>query len=205
MRGVIYLHPELQEIVEKFLADCLRAGLKVSITDTFRTKEEQVALYAKGRTTSGSIVTNCQYPNSPHNWGVAFDFCRNDGTGAYNDSGGFFAKVGAIGKKHGLFWGGDFRSFVDKPHLELIKYLPNNSVKTLIAKYGTPENFKKTWAEQEDEDMQTQEIKIEVPGGAVLTVDGYIVDGKSYAPLREVLEKLGFKVGWINGKITIAK
>jgi peptidoglycan L-alanyl-D-glutamate endopeptidase CwlK len=149
MRDVNLLHPELQVIVKKFLDACTKANLKVAITQTWRTEAEQEALYAKGRTDKTSkIVTNCKYPQSPHCWGVAFDFCRNDGKGAYYDSDGFFKKVGTIGKKCGLFWGGDFKSFVDKPHLELEKYLPNSSVKILQTKYSTPDKFKSSWYKQ---------------------------------------------------------
>ena len=146
-RDTKLLHPELQEICDTFVAECRKQGLIVGISQTWRTKAEQDELYAQGRTKPGSIVTNCKYPYSPHNWGVAFDIYRNDGKGAYNDSDGWFARCGAVGKKMGLFWGGDFRSFVDKPHFELAKYLPQNSCKTLIAKYGTPEKFRSTWEE----------------------------------------------------------
>lgn len=146
------LHPELQEIVKEFEVKCKAAGLNVLVTETFRTKAEQDALYAKGRTAPGKIVTNCKYPTSPHCWGVAFDFCRNIRGREYDDSDDFFRKCGEIGKKLGLFWGGDFRSFVDKPHLEMAEFLPNNSVKTLQAKHGTPEGFIKTW-KGEDNNM----------------------------------------------------
>ena len=160
-RDKTLLHPELQEIVKQFEARCKAAGLNVLVTETFRTKAEQDALYAKGRTAPGNIVTNCRYPNSPHCWGVAFDFCRNVRYKEYDDSDGFFRKCGEIGKSLGLAWGGDFKSFVDKPHLELKKYLPNNSVKTLQAKYGTPENFIKSWPkiDKEDEEMSYEKWK----------------------------------------------
>lgn len=162
------LHPELQEIVKEFEGKCKAAGLNVLVTETFRSKSEQDALYAKGRTAPGNIVTNCRYPNSPHCWGVAFDFCRNVRGREYDDSDGFFKKCGEIGKSLGLFWGGDFKSFVDKPHLELAKYLPNNSVKTLIRYYGTPDNWAKNWVEvsntptaksEEDETMTYEKFK----------------------------------------------
>lgn len=160
-RDKTLLHPELQEIVKQFEAACKKAGLNVLVTETYRTKEEQDELYAQGRTTPGNIVTNAKYPLSPHCWGVAFDFCRNVRGREYDDSDGFFKKCGEIGKSLGLAWGGDFRSFVDKPHLELKKYLPNNSVKTLQAQYGTPENFIKTWSkiDEEDEEMSYEKFK----------------------------------------------
>lgn len=153
-RDISLLHPELQEIIPVFLAKCEAQGLKVGISSTLRSKAEQDDLYAQGRTKPGGIVTKAKYPYSAHNWGVAFDFYRNDGKGAYYDKDGWFKKVGQIGKSCGLFWGGDFRSFVDQPHFEMPKYMPNNSCKTLIAKYGTPEKFKETW---EDEEDMTQE------------------------------------------------
>lgn len=138
----------MQKLCVAFVAECAKQGLNVGISQTWRSKTEQDALYAQGRTRSGSIVTNCRYPYSPHNWGVAFDIYRNDGKGAYYDKDGWFRKCGQVGKKLGLFWGGDFRSFVDQPHFELPEYLPNNSCKTLIAKYGSPEKFKATWEEE---------------------------------------------------------
>lgn len=150
------LHPELLQIVQEFETKCKAAGLNILITETYRTKAEQDALYAQGRTKPGNIVTNAKYPMSPHCWGVAFDFCRNIKGKEYDDSDGFFKKCGEIGKALGLFWGGDFKSFIDKPHLELAELLPNNSVKTLKAKYGTPEKFIKAW---EDENVTYETFK----------------------------------------------
>lgn len=147
MRGVEHLHPKLQQICETFMKQCKESGLNVKITDTLRTEEEQNTLYAQGRTAPGSIVTNVAYPNSAHNWGVAFDICRNEKGREYADSDGFFTKCGEIGKKLGLFWGGDFKSFTDKPHFELIEFMPDNSTKWLKVNYGTPDKFMKTWSD----------------------------------------------------------
>lgn len=146
-RDIGLLHPELIEVCHAFIAACASLGLKVGVSETWRSKAEQDAIYAQGRTTAGAIVSNAKYPLSPHNWGLAFDIYRNDGKGAYNDADGWFARCGAVGKTLGLFWGGEFRSFTDKPHFELKKYLPANSVNTLIARYGTPEAFKQSWEE----------------------------------------------------------
>ncbi|WP_317367000.1 M15 family metallopeptidase [uncultured Tyzzerella sp.] len=139
--NVKLLHPHLQKIIPKFLEECKKQGLIVKVTDTLRTKKEQNILYEKGRTLPGKIVTWVKYPHSNHNWGIAFDICRNDGKGAYNDSDNWFFKVGQIGKKFGLSWGGDWNP-KDKPHFELIEYGTTNN---LIEKYGSFENFKKTW------------------------------------------------------------
>lgn len=160
MRGIDKLHPELQVCVSKFLEECKKQELDVLITETLRTQEEQERLYAQGRTTPGKIVTNCRGYQSPHCWGVAFDFCRNKKGYEYDNTDGFFDKVGNIAKtifdntEYDLFWGGDFKTFVDKPHIEMIKYMPNNSTKWLIDTYGTPDKFMKTWKNGDEESME---------------------------------------------------
>lgn len=157
MRGIDKLHPELQVCVNKFLEECKSRGLDVCITETLRTQEEQEALYAQGRTASGKIVTNCRGFQSPHCWGVAFDFCRNVKGKEYDNSDKFFDYVGEIAKtifddtEYDLFWGGDFKTFVDKPHIEMKKYLPNNSTVWLIDHFGTPEEFMATWYDMKEE------------------------------------------------------
>lgn len=140
-RDVNLLHPKLRVIVAQVLDECAAAGLPVRITQTFRTREEQEALYWQGRTTPGAIVTNARWPNGAHCWGVAFDFCRNVRGREYDDSDGFFRRVAEIGKKHGLAWGGDWKNFVDKPHLELAEFMPGGSAAWLIKTYGSPEKF----------------------------------------------------------------
>lgn len=149
MRDIELLHPEMRALCREFVKRCEAHGLKAKISETYRTKAEQDALYAIGRTKPGSIVTNARYPYSAHCWGLAFDIYRGDGRNPYYNSDGWFEKCGKVGKALGLFWGGDFKSIKDRPHFELPKYLPNNSCKTLIARYGTPEAFKKTWEEVE--------------------------------------------------------
>jgi hypothetical protein len=164
MRGTDKLHPELQKIVQMFLNECKNRGLDVLITETLRTQEEQEALYAKGRTEPGKIVTNCRGYQSPHCWGVSFDFCRNKKGWEYDNIDGFFDKVGQVIKditsgELDLYWGGDFKTFVDKPHAEMVKYMPNQSTDWLVQTYGTPEKFKETWREGGDDKMFEELIK----------------------------------------------
>jgi hypothetical protein len=49
--------------------------------------------------------------------GLAFDICKNVKGQEYSDS-SFFAKCAEIGKKIGFEWGGDWKSFPDKPHFQ---------------------------------------------------------------------------------------
>lgn len=143
-RNVKELHPRLQEKIVQLQTLCNKEGLKLGIAECFRSVAEQNALYAQGRTKSGSIVTNAPGSSysSQHQWGIAFDFYKNVSGHAYDDD-AFFRRVGQLGKSIGLGWGGDWHSIVDKPHL----YLPDWGSGTSILKstYGTFANFKKTW------------------------------------------------------------
>lgn len=166
-RDITVCHPELQEKAAQLIKLCENNGLKIGISECFRTVEEQDALYAQGRTTAGSIVTNAKGSSysSHHQWGTAFDFYRNDGQGAYNDNDGFFSKVGALGVKLGLEWGGNWTSPVDKPHFQLPQW--GGTTATLKKLYGTPDEFKKTWGdemtESEIKDIVLQVIKDNEP------------------------------------------
>ncbi len=154
MRNAKQLHPKLQNLMEDLKSDCENQGLKIAIGECLRTVKEQDALYAKGRTVSGKIVTNAKGSSysSMHQWGVAFDFYRNDGKGAYENGDSFFEKVGKIGKSLGLEWGGDWKSIKDLPHFQLPDW--GSGAAKLKAEYKTPENFFKTW---EDKPMTEQE------------------------------------------------
>ena len=129
MRDINALHPCLQEKAYQLIDLCQQNGITIGISECYRTVAEQDALYAKGRTTAGSIVTNCKGSSykSMHQWYIAFDFyliVDVDGDGktnddAFNDSTGLFEKVGALGQSIGLEWGGSWKSIKDKPHFQL--------------------------------------------------------------------------------------
>jgi peptidoglycan L-alanyl-D-glutamate endopeptidase CwlK len=124
------LHPELQPLCRKFIESYEATGRKVKITVTFRSKAEQDALYAQGRTAPGQIVTHSPGGHSQHEFTLpdgtpaskAFDFSLYDEDGNYIDDGtdDWYADAGAIGKNLGLEWGGDWPdSKKDWDHLEL--------------------------------------------------------------------------------------
>lgn len=149
-RDISLLHPKLRQIIPQIIQRCAERGLPVLVTDGFRSKAEQDAIYAKGRTAPGQIVTQVRWPNSAHNWGVAIDFCRNVRGREYDDGDGFFRRVAEIAKQYGLEWGGDWTRFVDKPHLQLREFMPGNSTAWLRQTYGTPEKFQTTWKAEPD-------------------------------------------------------
>lgn len=153
MRDITALHPRLQKLAELLVSECEKQGINILFSECLRTIAEQDALYAQGRTASGSIVTNAKGStySSQHQWGIAIDFYLDmdvDGDGskkddAFNNSTGLFERVGAIAKSIGLGWGGDWTSIKDRPHL----YLPDWGSTTTKLKqlYGDPATFMMTW------------------------------------------------------------
>jgi len=204
VRDVTKLHPVLQEKIAIWKSKCLSRGLKVGISECLRTAAEQDALYAKGRTAPGHIVTNARGStnSSMHMWGVAFDFYRNDGKGAYYDNDGFFAKVGAVGKEVGLEWGGSWVSIKDTPHFQL----PNWGSTTARIKriYGTPAKFMATWKKVTPAIVQVAASKsapktikredIEV----TQIVYKHLVDIPNVSGFRDIIGKM-MTAGLING------
>lgn len=190
MRNINKCHPRLIELSKKLVSACRGQGLIIGIGESFRTKEEQDALYAKGRTAPGNIVTNAKGSSysSHHQWGTAFDIYRNDGNGVYTDGDGFFAKVGKIGKSIGLEWGGDWKSPVDKPHFQLPDW--GSTTVRLKRMYGTPEKFMDTW--KGDVEM-VEESKI-IINGKEKKVKRILKDGTNYIAIRDIAENLGYDI-----------
>lgn len=91
----------------------------VFLTCTYRSNEEQAALYALGRTIAGKKVTNAKAGQSKHNTlpSNAFDiaFLTN---GKMDWSPELFKDFAEIVKPLGVDWGGDFKTFKDLPHFE---------------------------------------------------------------------------------------
>ena len=119
-RKIEDLKPLAQTACNLFKEECKKANLNVCITQTLRDAEYQNSLYQQGRTKPGSIVTNCDgYKNkSNHQGGYAWDICLNVKGKEYSDS-SFFEKCGAIARKLGITWGGDWKSFRDTLHFEI--------------------------------------------------------------------------------------
>lgn len=102
----------------------LALGFPMKITAGVRTTAQQQALYAKGRTTPGRIVTNAdgvihKSNHQPHadGYGHAVD-CAFQGPDPFGETQPW-AAYGACAKAVGLEWGGDFTTLHDRPHVQL--------------------------------------------------------------------------------------
>ena len=68
------IEPEFRLKVLDLVAACLARGYSYHATRGYDTYGAQMALWAKGRTTSGPRVTNAKGGQSAHNFGIAIDF-----------------------------------------------------------------------------------------------------------------------------------
>ena len=117
-RDISLLRADVAANCRMWIDMCKAAGLNVLVVSTVRDDAYQAHLYEQGRTRPGAIVTNSKTPT--FHWdkaGLAFDFCKNVRGQEYTDT-AFFAKAAAIAKKMGFIWGGDWESFVDRPHIQ---------------------------------------------------------------------------------------
>ena len=128
------LHPAAASAVRAVIADLAARGIVVEVVQGLRTFAEQDALYAKGRTTAGPIVTQARGGHSNHNYGLAADLCPfTDGKPDWNASMQVWTAIGAAAAAHGLEWGGQWKKFLDKPHVQL----PAMSVKECASCYAS--------------------------------------------------------------------
>lgn len=117
-RELDQLTESMQERVRGFLDKAEKAGMRVIPIETWRSHERHEYLYSLGRTRPGQIVTYTQ--KSKHISGEAIDvaFLKN-GRMTYD---GDWQKLGLIGEKCGLLWGGRWPK-PKKTHFEFNPYL----------------------------------------------------------------------------------
>jgi peptidoglycan LD-endopeptidase CwlK len=115
------LEKDFHDIVVDVIAEANAAtGRNWVCVQGRRTIAEQNGLYAQGRTKPGSIVTNAKGGQSAHNFGLAADLVPEKSKGLidWNASHLVWKTMGDIAIKHGLIWGGTFKSIKDLPHIE---------------------------------------------------------------------------------------
>jgi peptidoglycan L-alanyl-D-glutamate endopeptidase CwlK len=109
-RKIEDLVPAVQQRAKALVKAAKDAGIDLLITSTYRSNEEQAALYAQGRTKPGAIVTNARPGDSYHNWRCAFDVVplRNGKPvwGTTGPDGDLWRKIGEMGETVGLEWAG---------------------------------------------------------------------------------------------------
>ncbi|MDR6990639.1 peptidoglycan-binding protein [Luteimonas sp. 3794] len=127
------LHPELRGQAAEFVNRVEQElGITLRVTSGMRTYAEQDALYAQGRTAPGGIVTQVPAGYSNHNFGTAFDVVEVRPDGSINWSPDWQA-IGRVGTDMGLEWGGNWTTFVDRPHFQLDSGLSTADMRNRVA------------------------------------------------------------------------
>lgn len=116
------LYPPAKRRCEKLKALCKAAGIELLVTSTYRDSECQDALYARGRTTKGAIVTNAKAGQSWHNWRLAFDVvpvvAGKPVWGTTGEDLKLWKRIGELGVSVGLEWAGNWKTFKEFPHFQ---------------------------------------------------------------------------------------
>ena len=143
------MHPILRyDLVNDYIEinRMLPKYVRLRFTHTYRSIQEQNDLYDIGRTIKGNKVTNAKGGSSFHNYGLAFDIAillDNDKNGTFESisyaQDANFMKVVNFFKSKGYEWGGDFKTFKDKPHFQKTF---GNSISDLKSKKTFIENNK---------------------------------------------------------------
>lgn len=123
------LHPLVIGKAKEFIIRAEKElGIKLRVVSAFRSWAEQTALYnrpfdGKDNDHDGKIdeanekVTNAKAGSSYHNFGLAIDVVEiKNGKALWNNPN--WSKIAKLGKSIGFEWGGDWRSFKDKPHFQ---------------------------------------------------------------------------------------
>lgn len=113
------LKPEVQPYATTFINRVdEELGVKLRVTDAYRSPEEQNRLYWQSRTNppTGPWATNAKGGESNHNFGTAIDVSIIDNGKAYahpisND-------IVKIGQEENFDWGGNWTQVKDYPHFE---------------------------------------------------------------------------------------
>lgn len=127
------IHSVVKESALEMIKRAYEENIYVKITSGYRSFAEQAKLYGQGRNNyiyegkqyanpNENVVTHAEPGESNHNFGLAIDFVllSEDGKKALWEVDNYWKHVAAIGKQLGFQWGGDWNSFKDYPHLEMI-------------------------------------------------------------------------------------
>jgi len=126
-RDLDQLYPTVKAKCLALIAECAKQKLPITITQTYRSTAYQQSLYNEGRSTKGEIVTNAKPGTSMHEYRVAFDFCMSEVGHTWDVT--MMDKVGEIGEKLGLTWGGHFKTITDRPHMQYQGKLTESQIK----------------------------------------------------------------------------
>lgn len=222
---LVGLQPAVLAATNALIERSYARGVPIIITQGLRTKAEQNALYAKGRTQQQlnavglshvtaqpkeKVVTKAIGGTSYHNYGLAIDFALllpNGSSVSWDmardgDQDGTldWREVVEEAKKLGFEWGGDWTSFKDYPHLQMTFGLKISQLQG--GAQPTETQTAKVLAQVERYMKEAEDVKVDkaatVVNGNRLGDDSVLIEGRVYVPLAAVGKALGAAVAWNN-------
>ena len=154
-KKLVEIHPIVRAMLKETIIEARKEELSVGLHMGLRSWETQEKLYAKGRKKKADgtwivvndkeIVTNALPGKSWHNYGLAGDIVFKTSTGKWTwAKTNPWHKLGEIGEKHGLTWGGRWKTIFDGPHFQYYKGIHNvNTAKVLYNGGGLEAVWKK--------------------------------------------------------------
>jgi hypothetical protein len=107
------LHPYFRDKVLELIRVCRVKGIEIAVVETYRTHAKQ-----KEYTSMGRRYTRAKAGHSKHQYGMAVDIVAlKDSVPQWNNI-ALWRKIGVMGERLGLRWGGRWRRPFDPAHFE---------------------------------------------------------------------------------------
>ena len=121
-RDLARLAPAFRAAVQAAIDECNNGSnaLNAMVYEAYRSQALAAMYYQRGRTVKPPYKTVTNAPSNLHSWhgfGLAVDVVHAQKFWSPPEGEAWFHKVGAIFKKHGCTWGGDWR-MADLPHFQ---------------------------------------------------------------------------------------
>lgn len=107
------LHPYFRDKVQQLISSCKAKGIELAVVESYRTHAKQAEYKGMGKkyTRSGA-------GKSKHQYGLAVDVVPMIGDSAVWHNAVLWRKIGVVGERLGLRWGGRWRRPFDPGHFE---------------------------------------------------------------------------------------
>lgn len=135
------VYPPFRAVAFEVLARCRASGADYWATRAYSTYAEQTELWMQGRDAAhpGPVVTQALGGQSAHNFGLAFDVCRDTAPSVPKLQPGWrledYAPLGDACRALGLVWGGTW-PHPDAPHFQWPGYVSGQQLRPLRLAYA---------------------------------------------------------------------
>jgi len=119
-KKILSMHPQLRPKVQKVLSALKDRGFQPKVFYGWRSVVVQLKIYAQGHTKVKFSFHNAQKPDGTPNSYAADIVDKRYGWEPGAKTSGFWKALGEEAKKQGLHWGGDWTSFPDEAHVQLV-------------------------------------------------------------------------------------